>query len=227
MKKNILFVVDEQRYGGVSKVLVNILNAIDYTDKNIDVLILHNVGKGIKENIPDVVNIISGTSFFNTIDINFKNVVKSKNIINIFNKIKLIAYMKTGIIIDKLKKERKKLLNKEYDVEIAFKDGFSVLFASAGNSKKKISWLHTDYEKFDCTRKYKKLFNKVYKNNIDTVVAITNDVKKEFNNIYDCNNKTIVIENLIDDKEVIKLGEIENPYEKSENLNFVWVRTII
>ena len=47
MKKKVLFVVDEQMYGGISTVLVNILRRLDYSNYDVDVLILHNRGNGI------------------------------------------------------------------------------------------------------------------------------------------------------------------------------------
>ena len=99
--KNILFVVDEQKYGGVSKVLINILNNIDYVDKQIDVLVLHNSGQAFKNKLPKCVNIIYGTKFFNIIDKPLKEIIKSKNILDLINKIKLILYMKTGLILKK------------------------------------------------------------------------------------------------------------------------------
>ena len=46
--------------------------------------------------------------------------------------------MKTGLIEKRIKKERKKILKEKYDVEVAFKDGFTALFTAFGNSKKKV-----------------------------------------------------------------------------------------
>ena len=89
MKKNILFVVDERMMGGVSIVLEDILNNISLNNKNIDLLILHDRGDRLV-NIPKKINIIYGSKFFNIIDLTFKDLIISKNIIGILKKIYLV-----------------------------------------------------------------------------------------------------------------------------------------
>ena len=56
--KNILFVVDEKKMGGVSVLLSDILNKINLKNKNVDVMVLHNVGNYL-DNLPKNVNIIA------------------------------------------------------------------------------------------------------------------------------------------------------------------------
>ena len=146
MKRNVLFVVDEKRMGGVSVLLEDILNMINIKNYSIDVLVLHNNGSMLN-NLPKDVNIIYGTSYFEAIDYTLKEVLKSGDFKRIYHKIKIILDMKTGNIKNTIIRERKKILNKNYDVEIAFKDGFTALFTIFGNSKTKIHWLHYEYKK--------------------------------------------------------------------------------
>ena len=141
--KNILFVVDEKKMGGVSVLLSDILNKISLKNKQIDIMVLHNSGNYL-DDLPKNINIIYGTKFFEVVDLSFKEVIKSKKISLIYKKIKLILMMKTGIIKSKIIKERKKCIQKRYDVEVAFKDGFCAIFTAYGDSKKKYHWLHTD-----------------------------------------------------------------------------------
>ena len=75
--KNILFVVDERKMGGVSIVLEDILNNINLTNKKIDLLILHNNGERLKE-IKKEINVIYGTKFFNIIDTQIEELKKGK-----------------------------------------------------------------------------------------------------------------------------------------------------
>lgn len=196
MKKQVLFVVDEQMYGGVSEVLKNILRLLDYTQIDVDLLILHNRGDGL-DKIPTEVNVLTGTPFFSIIDLPIKTIIKSKNIRDIVNKIKLILSMKTGYIKKKIRKERNKILSKKYQLEIAFKDGFCPIFTAYGDAEKKVNWLHVDYATVDYTAHYHNLFLDVY-NKIDTIIAITEDVKKTFCSIYPIEEKVQVIENAID-----------------------------
>ena len=143
-KRNILFVVDEKQMGGVSVLLSDILKKINLKKYAVDIMVLHNNGEYL-DDLPKEVNIIYGTKFFNTVDYSLKEVLKSRNIRNIFNKLYTIFLMKTMLIGNKIKKERRKCINKIYDVEIAFKDGFCALFTAYGDSRKKYHWLHTDY----------------------------------------------------------------------------------
>lgn len=224
MKKNILFVVDEQKYGGISSVLTSILNKIDKNKYNIDLLILHNRGQALSS-IPDNVNLIYGTNYFKAIDYTLSNVIKTKNISLIFYKIKTVIGLKTGGIKKIIEKERKKILKKKYDVEIAFKDGFCALFTAFGDSSKKISWLHISYDIYDCTSRYRELFKEVY-SKIDKIVAITPDVSKTFNDIYEKQDKTEIIENLIIPEEIIeKSKEKIEDFDKSK-INLISVGRI-
>lgn len=217
--KKILFVVDEKMIGGVSIVLEDILNKIDKTNNRIDLLVLHPVGDRFS-NIKNI-NYIEGPRFYSVIDKSLKSTIKSKNIIDIFNKLKLIFLLKTGLIKNKIKRSRKKFLKDTYDVEIAFKDGFCTIFTAFGDSKKKITWLHTDYSNNDPAGHYRKLFrDSLYK--LDTVVAISNEVKNKFNNVYGLNTRTIIINNYIDIDKVISNSNQEN-VKYDGNLNFVTV----
>ena len=192
----ILIVNDERMTGGVSILLEDILNNLNSKEK-IDLLILHDNGDRLK-NLPSNINIIYGTPFFNVVDLNIKEVIKTKKISLIIKKLYLVFLMKTGLIKNKIIKERKKMFTKPYDKEIAFKDGFCGLFTGYGDSKEKIQWIHTDYSKKDYLEKYRKLFIKVF-NSFDKFIAVSNPVKVNFNNIYGQKEKTIVIYNLVDD----------------------------
>jgi len=210
MKKNILFVNDERMIGGVSILLEDILRVIDYSKYNVDILILHNNGDRMK-NLPEGVNIFYGTKFFDTIDIPIREILSIKYIGKLISKARLVFYLKTGLINNKIKKERKKILNKQYDAEIAFKDGFTAIFTANGDSIKKIHWLHSDYLRDDPNAKYKKLLTKAY-DKFDVIVGISEGVKKHFNDIYRNSEKTIVINDLIDEQKVKDMAGEKEPY---------------
>lgn len=218
--KNILIVNDEKQMGGVSVLLEDILNNINYK-KQIDLLILHNRGNCLN-NLPSNVNIIYGTSFFNVIDLNIKEIIKSKKFLPLLKKIYLVFLMKTGLIKYKIIKERKKVLTKNYDLEISFKDGFCSLFTAYGDSKEKIQWIHTDYSKKDYLEKYRKLFIKIFKY-FDKFIAVSEPVKHNFNKIYGQSHKSIVINNYIDDKKVINLSKKDNIKLSDKKFNYISV----
>ena len=222
MKKNVLFVVDERRMGGVSVLLSDILKKINIKKYNIDVMVLHNNGEYL-DNLDKSINIIYGSRFFRCIDYTLSEVLHGKNILNIFNKLYLIFLMKTKLIGKKIIKERKKCLYREYDVEIAFKDGFCALFTAYGNSLKKYHWLHTDYSMYDCTANYKELFDEVFPM-FDKIIGISNSVLDRFKEKYNI-KKTDVIYNLVDEDGIIKKSN-NQAVEYDNKINLISVGRI-
>lgn len=105
--KKILFVVDEKMLGGVSIVLENILWSLDLEKYKVDVAVLHNRGECLV-NIPKNINVIAGGPFFDSVDFPLSEIIKSKNIKLLFNKLRLVLYLKSGLIRKKIMKERKK-----------------------------------------------------------------------------------------------------------------------
>lgn len=222
MKRNVLFVVDEKRMGGVSVLLEDILNMINIKNYSIDVLVLHNNGSMLN-NLPKDVNIIYGTSYFEAIDYTLKETLKSGDFRRIYHKIKVILDMKTGNIKNTIIRERKKILNKNYDVEIAFKDGFTALFTIFGNSKTKIHWLHYEYKKTNPNAKYDKLFKRILPK-FDKIIAVSEGVEQAFNKIYHLENKTSIIPNLVNTDKIIKKSKEKSDVILSKSdINFVSV----
>lgn len=220
MKKSVLFVVDERKMGGVSILLTDILKSINISKYNIDVLVLQNNGNELS-NLPKEVNIIYGTKFFTGVDYTIKQAIKSCNPKLIFSKMRLVHLMKNKKIGKYIAKERAKILNKQYDVEIAFKDGFCALFTIYGNSKKKYHWLHTDYSMYDCTSHYHDLFSEVLPQ-FNNIVAISNSVATKFKEVYPVNN-VIVINNIIDKDKIIRMSNEDDILFDEHKLNLISV----
>ena len=112
MKKNILFVVDNLKMGGVTKVLGNLLNRLDYSLYDVDLLILHYY-EDMKFKYPSSVKIITAGNDLNLIDENIGKLLKEKNVIKIIKKALFAFSIKTGIIKKKILKNRKKAVNKK------------------------------------------------------------------------------------------------------------------
>ena len=221
--KKVLFVVDERMMGGVSVLLQDILRFINIKKYEIDVMILHNHGDYLN-NLDKSINIIYGTPFFEAVDYNLKEVLKSKNLKLIFRKCYLVFLLKTKLIGKKIIKERKKCLTKKYDVEVAFKDGITAVFTAYGDSTKKYHWLHTDYSQFDPVSKYKSLFQEIFLK-FDKIIGISNGVLIEFLKIYKARD-TEVIYNLIDEEKIKKNSLEENIEFKNDKLNLISVGRI-
>lgn len=221
-RKKILFVVDENRMGGVSILLEDMFEYLDKKKYKFSILVLHDVDNYFK-NLDKDIEVIYGTKFFDVIDYNLSYLIKTKDIGKIVKKLYLIFLMKTGLIKNKIIKERKKILTSNYDIEIAFKDGFTAVFTAFGNSKKKIHWLHYEYKKYNANGNYPKLFNKILPI-FDKIVAVSTNVMNDFNDIYHLESKTMVVENLVNTNKILDKAKEECERKLSvSKLNIVCV----
>ena len=195
MKKNVLFVVDERMMGGISVLLDDIIKMIDRKNLNIDVLVLHDRGDMLS-NLPEDVNVLFGTKYFSAIDLTMKQALKTKNVGVIFRKIRTVFDLKTGFVKKQIVKQRQKMKLKHYDIEVAFKDGYTAIFTAMGDSDIKYHWIQYDYGIANPNSKYPKLMNEVL-NKFDKIISVSEGIKNDFNEIYHMKDKVIVIDNLV------------------------------
>lgn len=222
MKKNILFVVDNLKMGGVTKVLGNLLNRLDYSLYDVDLLVLHYY-EDMKFMYPSSIKIINAGNDLNLIDENIGKLLKEKNIIKIIKKALFAFSIKTGIIKKKILTNRKNVLNRKYDIEIAFGDGFPYLYTAYGDAKKKIAWMHSDVLVKDYSARYYNRMKKAIQN-MDACVAVSEKVGESYIKKYSANNVN-VIQNVIDDDEIIKKSNVltqDIEFDKKQ-LNFISV----
>ena len=218
MKKKILFVNDEMVVGGVSRVLNNLLANLDLEKYDIDLLVLHKHGAMLKE-IPEGINVIGGSDFFSVCDIPIEE-CRRKGIGMTFRKYRFYNLLKSGRIIERVKKERKKMRLPVYDVEIAFKEGFCSIFTACGNSAKKINWIHADYKVKNYAGRYMHTMKKVLKE-FDHHVAVSNVAAESFREVFAL-DEVLTIHNIINDSYILKKAREDADYRDGE-LSFVAV----
>lgn len=206
-KRKVLFVNDEMTMGGVARVLNTLMDNLDKDRYEIDCLVLHCRGELLSE-IPSHVHLLKGTSFFDTVDYPLKELIKSKNFFKILKKIRLLIYMKTGLIERKIKKERKKILTKKYDVEFAAKEGFCTLFTAFGESERKVNWVLTDYSVHNYSQRHMGLMKKALQS-IDLNVADSKEALDAYEKVFEIQGG-IAIHNLMDIEKVQQGMKAEN-----------------
>lgn len=212
--KNILFVIDTLNGGGAEKVLYDTLKNIDLSRYKIEVFLIQNEGI-YREKIKKLgVNI---EYLFDERKDLFSNILYRK-FKSMTIKILRYFYCKYPFLIKKLK-------NKNYDIEIAFLEGYStVLVANRKNNSKKIGWVHTDLKKHRALSF--KLEKRSYQK-INKIVCVSEDSKKSVLNLYPENkNKTEVIYNPIDKNNILKLSKEIVNFNKSK-INIIAIGRLI
>ena len=195
MKKKILFVNDEMVMGGVARILSNVLKRFNLDEYDVDVLILHPHGELLNE-IPSGINRIHSSGFFDAVDVNLKVAFSQKRWLDIYRKLVFLFFMKTGLIKPLIKSQRKRLLHKTYDIEIAAKEGFCTIFVANGDSKRKINWIHIDYSAMNYSSHHMGIMLDSL-SNIDLNIAVSMRAKGAFKDLFKVDN-IISIRNLMD-----------------------------
>ena len=185
--KKVLFVMRNLVGGGAEKVLIDILNEIDYNKYNIDLLLIEETGvylSKVNKNV-NMKSIIPINKFSN------------KLINRVYRSIVSRTYSKFPKLIANL------FIGKKYDIEIAFLEGGSTkfLYQSPNKNSKKIGWIHSDL------KKHRQL-------SMDKIICVSQQSKDSFIELYpQYKHKVDVIYNIIDRDEIIKLSKINLEYE--------------
>jgi len=219
-KINLLFVIESLQCGGAEKSLVNLLQNLDYRIFDVDLLLLNKKGEFLNV-VPSKVNIVHKVvkheanrlllSLFRVYYLFLRKAYSSK-----IHGAQLY-WRSFGSLI--------KPQSKNYDIAIAYNQGFSTYFvASKVKANKKFAWLNTDYLKAGYSIKFDYKFYEKY----NTVVCVSQESELSLNKALkriDKKLKTTVIEDIIDEEVIKKLSEnvIEFPIKSNKNTKIVTV----
>lgn len=199
--KKILFIMRTLDGGGAEKVLINILNNINYKKYNVTLLLINKQGiymKDINKNVK--IEFIYDPKKFS-----------SRIMQSLYYRITMFLYYKTPKFMCKL------LINNKYDVEIAFLEDEVTSFLSKNSNKKskKIAWVHTDLKKYDIEKREKMRIDYM---NFDKVICVSRETKTIFNELFsEYKDKSQVIYNIIDSKKIFSLAKKGIEYKFKES----------
>lgn len=205
MKKNLLFVIPSLAAGGGEKSLINLLNQIDYSQYNVDLLLFNNTGTFIKL-VPEEVRLISlgddYSIFTKSLVSSILEFVKNKKIRLAYSRFMFSYYLKviknTALAEQytwKYLKDSINFIEKDYDTAIGFLEKTSIYFVvDKVTSKKKIGWVHTNYSNSGLNAK----LDFPYFSQLDSIVTVSeecvNSLKYSFS---DLGNKVKLIYNIL------------------------------
>ena len=205
MKKRLLFVMETLRIGGAEKSLVTLLSQLDYSKYDVDLVLFQHKGEFLTL-LPKEVRVLNNSEEFNSFTLNpresIRELIKRK-------KFKLLPYKFleiTNIIFYKFIRKKEYIgwnfikksiepLQTEDDVAIGFLEKRSIYFTvDRVKAKKKVGWIHIDYEKIEHNHK----MDNTYFEYLDNIVTVSEHCKevlvKEFPRYED---KILYIQNII------------------------------
>lgn len=221
--KKILFVIQSLNTGGAEKSLVNLLNLMDYSKYEVDVVTF--TGKGLFfEQLPKEVQIVDTPVQLRAL---YNNKTSGDKITIL--KYRFVRYITNGfywlitknnryyITQKRWKSVYSKIipkLEKKYDIAVAYMHGEAAYFvAEKVQAKKKIAWIHHDYSAMGYDRNFDEKRFQVF----DKIVSISYKCVSVFNKIFpDLASRTICLPNLTSKAFTKMMAESEYPKEYAE-----------
>ncbi|WP_113884975.1 MULTISPECIES: glycosyltransferase [Cytobacillus] len=206
MKKKILISSFDLAIGGVERSLIGLLNHIDYSRYDVDLMLFKQEGEFLPL-LPSGPNLLPEVPQYTTFRKSISQIVKegnysigfsrllAKTLSSIHGKVKRVdepgyltiqyGWELTNPFLPKL--------NIEYDAAIGFLWPHHFIGQKV-KAKKRIGWIHTDYSNIYLNPDIeKRMWDKV-----DDIVAVSEECSKTFlNHFPDCTKKTTVIENIL------------------------------
>lgn len=198
-KKKILFSAYSLDIGGIETALISLLNYLCKTNKYEIILVLEK-----KQGI-----------LLNQLNENVKIIKYSPSYNKIFGKV-INAIKRLNFIV----KYKNKL-----DASFAYATYCKMAVVTAQIASKNSNlWVHSSYlDMFNGNKnEYKKFFNGICVQNFKNIIFVSNKSKKEFEEVFNIKN-TIVCNNIVDDKKIKELSNIEITEKITEKFTFLYV----
>lgn len=191
--KKVLFVIESLGGGGAEKVLTTIVKYLDKSKYDITVLLVTEVGIYLKE-VKKYCRVVAMLPSYDSLE-SFVDKLKYK-----------LDYK--YIYSSSPRKVYKKYIKEEYDIEIAFVEGYATrLIANSQNkNSKKIAWVHIDMKENPYADQYYKSLEEhieCYKN-FNDVICVSSSVKKVMEDKFKLENNLKVIYNPIDAHQILE-----------------------
>ncbi|PLR84026.1 glycosyltransferase [Bacillus canaveralius] len=223
MKKKLLFVIDSLTIGGAEKSLVSLLNMIDSSKYEID-LLLFKKGGDFEKYVPKNINILPVPEYFRFV--NKETFSVTKNVLYFYHRIKTSLNLRINnyrknilhseqVVFASINKVLSPI-EKDYDVAIAYSQGMPTYFVSKKvKSSKKMAWINNDYIS---TIFNKELDYESYKN-IDTIVTVSDYTKNSVSQIRcEYSEKVDLILDIVNPDMICKMAEEYEIHEYDKSL---------
>ncbi|MGO5306767.1 glycosyltransferase [Agathobacter sp. LCP21S3_B2] len=236
MRKQLLFIMGSLENGGGERSLINLLQLIDYSKYDVDLVLFKKKGFFLKQ-VPETVNILDDVDILQFM---YKDTIKESfsiknlrlSIVHIIGTIVSKALSKSGFHKGQYRWKHfyKKIiprLNKNYDTAISYLEGETTFYlVDKVTAKKKIAWVHTDYSKINADMD----FDLEYFKKIDNIVSISDVCVNVLKNYFvDIADRFVCLANLTSSKTIKIMSDQFIPCEflNDENLRILSIGRLI
>lgn len=219
MKKQVLIAYQSMNIGGSTTSLLGLLDVLDYSNLEIDLQLYDNVGPYLNI-IPSKVRLLKEARTFShnkmlAIVQRLRYPIYWKTLFKVFQFKRKFPNSKVGAQITAYSRAAASRKNrKEYEVAIGFMEMWSDCYVYERiKAKKKIAWIHVDYEKAGLIADADREMFKSY----DKIVLVSPDCLNSFVKIFpELADKAICIENILSEDSVRQRAGLTNALLKKE-----------
>lgn len=213
MKKQLLFVIDSLTCGGAEKSLVTLLNLIDYSKFDVD-LMMFKRGGAFESLVPENVHIILAPHYFEQLQLR-----KNRKLKDIYYRLKTSFLLRVnGLFKEKYHTEQivyqslksyLKNQEKEYDCAIAYSQGMPTYYVSNHiTAKRKLAWINCNY----VATKYNKRYDALCYQEINHVVVVSDFIRESLKE-YPFYKKVEVVNDIVDPQLIECLSKLNDQYD--------------
>lgn len=222
-KPKILFVIDAMRKGGIRTSLINLLSNVDVTKYEISLFCFHLTNED-KEILPKEINIIESNRLFDLVASTGEEVRNKSFFFHCIRKVLALLCRVFGSnrIYNFIIKTEKRVFDTDVAISYTNNVGDRSLYFGANkfvlekvNAKKRVAWLHADYEAMELNSS---INNNEYRK-MDMIIAVSEATKLSFlRHNEECEEKTLVLYNLINQKDIEKKSneKLMEEFDKSQ-----------
>lgn len=230
--KKILFVIESLHIGGAEKSLVTLLNLLDYSELQVDLLLFAEHGE-FKELLPKEVNVLPIPDYFGYCSVPWSSVfLKMKKPRFLLSQLLYSCVIRFGrysniqlaVLFWKCCHFCFHEMQKEYDFAIAYAHGVpTFLVADKITAKKKVAWVNAIYMP---ERRDVKYIGKKY-DKIDLVNGVTDAVKEQLQQTFGfSDDKMCVIMDIVDETTILKMAEMPSEADNEMNCDVTKILTV-
>lgn len=196
--KKVLFMIDSLCCGGAEKSLVSLLPVLDYTKMDVDLMIVSRGGV-FEQYIPSNVHIVPFLEERN------KSLLKRACQLLFSSLVRLMPNRHAAELKWITMGRMYSQFEKEYDVAIAYQQGFPTYYiAERVKAKKKIAWINVDLRK----ARYRTAFNRPFYNKMTKIVTVSDTLyNMQSDDDYVNKDKLLMIRDIVNVDVVTKLSQ--------------------
>lgn len=225
-KAKVLFAYNAMNVGGSTTSLLSILNRLDYSRFDVDLLLNTNTGP-LLNSIPKTVNLLPQARKYSDRKTEYFHRLLSPRYLYHFLRSKQVA-KQSGVAFHATQyREWKDIdffrtVDTEYDTAVAFLEGDRCKFVARHiKAKRKIAWIHINYKDARFDPKY----DRDTMEQFDAIVLVSRDCKAAFDEAFpELAHKTCIIENILATEYVQDRAKQDPPFTvNADALNLITV----